>query len=248
MSKLGYTWYPKDWGNSEAVFELDLTQRGFYRELIDMAMLNDNTTIINFKVWSRKFSSNEKELHEILVLLDSLELIIIDEDSIFINSCEARLNLSRGGRKGGKKSAKNKPTPKPTPKPLLSLDENNDKPTPNQRKVNIKESKVNINIELDFNKFLEWFNLRRTSYIEKPSNIKRLTREQEITLGNLKKSYSTEDFELAMYNLCNDKWANENNQILCSFFLKTDIFNKFLSTEKAPMKTKEQRRRAGWII
>jgi hypothetical protein len=28
MAKLGYTFYPKDWGNSEAVFELNLTLRG----------------------------------------------------------------------------------------------------------------------------------------------------------------------------------------------------------------------------
>jgi hypothetical protein len=44
MSKLGYTWYPKDWGNSDSVFELSLCERGLYREFIDFAMLNDNKT------------------------------------------------------------------------------------------------------------------------------------------------------------------------------------------------------------
>mgnify|MGYP000521508741 CR=1 FL=1 len=39
MAKLGYTWYPKDWGNSDSVFELSLSERGLYREFIDY----DNT-------------------------------------------------------------------------------------------------------------------------------------------------------------------------------------------------------------
>jgi len=140
MAKLGYTWYPKDWGNSEAVFELNLSERGLYRELIDMAMMNDNTTIANFKVWSRKFAESEESLKKIIISLDSLELINYNEGTIFINSCEARLNLVRGGKKGGKKSAKNKPTVKP----FVSLEEKNDKPTPNQIESKVKESKVNI--------------------------------------------------------------------------------------------------------
>ena len=96
MSKLGYTWYPKDWGNSEAVFELNLSERGLYRELIDMAMMNDNKTIINNKVWSRKFCCSIEELNKILKSLELLGLIQIDFDGsneLFIPSCEARLNL-----------------------------------------------------------------------------------------------------------------------------------------------------------
>ena len=126
MSKLGYTWYPKDWNNSEAVFELTLQQRGLYRELIDLAMLNDNKTIVKSSVWVRKWNIPHDDLWEILETLKSLSLIEIpDTDlenvdySLFIPSCEPRLKLVRGGRKGGE----NKPTSKPTPKPMV-------KPTP----------------------------------------------------------------------------------------------------------------------
>ena len=168
MSKLGYTWYPKDWGNSEAVFELNLSERGLYRELIDMAMLNDNTTSINFRVWSRKFGSTELELNTILITLDELQLITLNEETIFINSCEARLNLVRGGKKGGKKSVKNKPVVKPIVKPLLSLDENIDKPTPNQRKVKEKETKLNIKETISNN----------TLWIESIAMLKRLDIEK----------------------------------------------------------------------
>jgi hypothetical protein len=147
MSKLGYTWYPKDWGNSEAVFELTLSERGLYRELIDMAMLNDNQTIINDKVWSRKFGSSVDEIESILITLENLKLIEINNEFIFIPSCEARLNLVRGGRKGGKKSAKNKPNSKPLVKPSLSLNEKNDKPILNQIEKKVKEIEIKDNIK-----------------------------------------------------------------------------------------------------
>ena len=49
-----------------------------------------------------------------------------------------------------------------------------------------------------------------------------------------------------MYNFCNDQWTCENKQVLCSYFLQTKIFNKFLSAEKKPMLTKKQRINRGW--
>lgn len=110
--------------------------------------------------------------------------------------------------------------------------------TEERRGEETREEKDNI---LDFEKFTSWFNVRRTQYLEIPSNIKRLTHSEKITLGLLKKDYSKDDFELAMYNLCNDDWSNKNNQVLCSYFLQTKIFNKFLSMEKKPMLTKRQR-------
>ena len=142
MGKLGYTWYPKDWGNSDAVFELTLSERGFYRELIDMAMLNDNTIKWNAKLWSRKFNCTESEIVTIADRLDELGLIesrffdyqnkdMDTMDWVFIPSCEPRLNLVRGGRKGGK----NKPTPKPIVKPTP-------KPTPKQKKEKEKRKEI----------------------------------------------------------------------------------------------------------
>jgi hypothetical protein len=124
MSKLGYTWYPKDWGNSDSVFELSLSERGLYREFIDLAMLNNNTTEIKKDVWIRKFCVSEDELTLIVKKLINLKLIEIKGNILFVPSCENRLKLVRAGSDGGKKSKPIvKPTPKPTPKPL-------GKPTP----------------------------------------------------------------------------------------------------------------------
>ena len=111
-----------------------------------------------------------------------------------------------------------------------------------------EEEKREENTLIDFEKFTDWFNLRRTTYLEIPSNIKRLTHSEKATLGILKKDYTKEDFEKAMYNLCNDDWANKNNQVLCSYFLQIKIFNKFLSIDKKPMLTKKQRTLRGGVI
>jgi hypothetical protein len=120
MSKLGYTWYPKDWGNSDSVFELSLSERGLYREFIDLAMLNNNTTEIKKEVWIRKFCVSENELNTIVKKLINLKLIEIKGNILFVPSCENRLKLVRAGSDGGKKSKPIvKPLGKPTPKPLV---------------------------------------------------------------------------------------------------------------------------------
>jgi len=145
MAKLGYTWYPKDWGNSESVFELNLSERGLYRELIDLAMLNDNNTEIKLDTWIRKFGVSIEEINVILDNLARLKLIEIREDILFIPSCEPRLNLVRGGSNGGKKS---KPTQKPIQKPFGSLEEKNDKPTPKQIEIESKKKVKRKEIEI----------------------------------------------------------------------------------------------------
>jgi len=152
MAKLGYTWYPKDWGNSESVFELSLSERGLYREFIDLAMLNDNATEIKKDVWSRKFCVSIEDLDTILTKLRMLNLIQFRDTILFIPSCESRLKLVRGGSNGGKKSKPNsKPNSKPTSKPIESLNEKNEKPIAKQiekeNKIEIKNKEKEINID-----------------------------------------------------------------------------------------------------
>jgi hypothetical protein len=115
-------------------------------------MLNDNTTEIKKDVWVRKFCVSDIDLNTILDKLLHLNLIEINDNILFIPSCENRLKLVRGGSNGGKKS---KPIPKPTTKPFESLDEKNLKPTSKQRekeieieiesKIEKKEKEININ-------------------------------------------------------------------------------------------------------
>lgn len=110
MAKLGYTWYPKDWNNSDSVFELNLAQRGLYRELIDLAMMSDNKVEYNFPIWCRRWNIDLAELNRNMDELTRLKLVEINENFLFVPSCESRLVLVRSGKKGGE-------APKPTPKP-----------------------------------------------------------------------------------------------------------------------------------
>ena len=118
MSKLGYTFYPKDWQTDDDIFELTLEERGFYRELIDLAMLNDNKTKSNVNIWSRKFNASKDVILSILKRLLELDLIEYNDDTLFIPSCEKRLKLVRGGRNGGKKKPNAKPNVKPNVKQI----------------------------------------------------------------------------------------------------------------------------------
>lgn len=138
MAKLGYTWYPKDWGNSESVFELSLSERGLYREFIDLAMMNDNKTEIKKTVWCRKFCVSIEDLEIILTKLLSLKLIEYKNEILFIPSCESRLNMVRGGSKGGKNKPMLKGDAKPTLKPIESLSEKNVKPIDKQIEIETK--------------------------------------------------------------------------------------------------------------
>jgi len=159
MTKLGYTFYPKDWQTEDAIFELSLEERGLFRELIDLAMLNDNKTTINHSVWCRKFNIEKTDsLIIILERLKELKLIEVKEDTLFIPSCEKRLKLVRGGRKGGKKKTSKKSTAKPIDKPIV-------KPFDNQNEKEIKiENKVLLKTCLDSK---DWLN-----FVSKSNNLK----------------------------------------------------------------------------
>jgi hypothetical protein len=106
-----------------------------------------------------------------------------------------------------------------------------------------------IKNDLDSNeKFLSWFNKGRTLYLEIPSNVNRLTQIDKSNLHKLKESYSKEDFNIALHNICNDKWANETNNIMPKHFLNEDNFAKYLNMEKKPLISKSKKVRLGWKI
>ena len=216
MAKLGYTWYPKDWGNSDSVFELSLCERGLYREFIDFAMLNDNKTEIKKDVWLRKFSVSINELNLILDKLLLLNLIEIKENILFIPSCESRLNLVRGGSIGGKKS---KPIPKPIVKPIP-------KPISKQREIESeieREIETKIENKININSIQSYFKELPTSSNFELIAIALNIPKDKLTLkiADFKKT-SKIDY-LNFNEFCNHfkNWANKNNS--CNLKLKTSF-------------------------
>lgn len=215
MAKLGYTWYPKDWGNSDSVFELSLCERGLYREFIDFAMLNDNKTELKKDVWIRRFSVSMNELNLILDKLLQLNLIKINENILFIPSCENRLNLSRGGKKG-----------KPTKETILNLKNQNKKPISEpiseQREIESEiereieseiESEIEIESKVNINSIQEYFKELPTSTNFELIAIALNIPKDKLTLkiADFKKT-SKIDY-LNFNEFCNHfkNWANKNN-------------------------------------
>jgi len=96
--------------------------------------------------------------------------------------------------------------------------------------------------------FLSWFNDSRTKLLQKPSNSNYLSSVDKNYLEILTNRYKGEDFGKAFHNLCNDKWANESNQIIPKHFLKPENFDKYLQIEQKPLLTKKQKINRGWAI
>lgn len=232
MAKLGYTWYPKDWNNSEKVFELTLVERGLYRELIDMAMLNDNKTVVNVKVWARKFGSSIEEIEGILIILVDLKLIELVGDMVFIPSCESRLSLVRAGAKGGSKS-------KPKPKPIESLDESllealpeaYDEPKEKKRKeIENKGNETSTKVEkIDFDILLK-FICDTTERQYRTINAK----VRQSFNARMKEGYTKVDIMNAIKNASKNQFHLDNGRqyLTPEFFSRSATLEKFSSVAK----------------
>ena len=96
--------------------------------------------------------------------------------------------------------------------------------------------------------FLSWFNDSRTKLLQKPSNSNYLSSHDKNYLEILTSRYDGKDFGKAFHNLCNDKWANESNQIIPKHFLKPENFDKYLQIEQKPLLTKKQKINRGWAV
>ena len=214
MGKQWYMWYTSNWNNSDRVFELNLAERGLYRELIDRAMHNDNVVPFDLTKMARRLNSNPDELTKILAVLIKTELVIEKENGLFLPECETRLNLIRGGRKGGKKSRKNKPINKPTLKPINKpINKPIPKPTPNQRKEKERKEKETqkkgVPFELFWNAYGKKINRPKAqkkweSFSEKTQN-KILAHVSKYVLAQPDKKYRKDP--MTYFN--NEAWNDE---------------------------------------
>ena len=109
MSKLGYTWYAKDWRANMSVSELTLQEKGFYRELIDECFLQNASTIqLNERTFCRLHGINSRTFAKVLRKLHESSLIVLenlDETLISIPSTIKRLGIIETASNGGKAKA-----------------------------------------------------------------------------------------------------------------------------------------------
>jgi hypothetical protein len=77
-------------------------------------------------------------------------------------------------------------------------------------------------------KFILWFNESKRIYTGKLGKAQVLSTTDENNLKKLLKSYTVEDFNIAVSNLYKSKWADENNMLTISHFVRIENFNKYL--------------------
>jgi hypothetical protein len=96
--------------------------------------------------------------------------------------------------------------------------------------------------------FLKWFNESRSNLLQKESNINFISKESKSHLEILTSRYKGSDFNKALHNICNDKWANETNNIMPKHFLNPEQFSKYLDMKVIPLLSKNQKTMKGWAL
>lgn len=91
-----------------------------------------------------------------------------------------------------------------------------------------KDKPVVVNKEDKTDLFLNWFNAEKTKATGKESRFKTLTDTDKRNYYKLAKSCNKRDFEIAISNLFKSNWANENNMVTPSHFLRIENFGKYL--------------------
>lgn len=101
-SKLGYTWYPKDFISDPDVMCMTSSERGVYRDLIDLAYMSGNQISHSMEKLARYTSSDIETVQSVLDMKGAKI-----GDFWTIPSCEKRIKLSENNRKNGSKGGRN---------------------------------------------------------------------------------------------------------------------------------------------
>lgn len=111
MDKLGYTFYPKDFISDPDVMMMSSSDRGIYRDLIDLAYMSGNKIRYNLTQLAKYCNDSEEAVNRILILKGKKV-----GDWWEIPSCNKRIQKAKISRINGKKGgAKPKDNPKHNP-------------------------------------------------------------------------------------------------------------------------------------
>ena len=114
MERLGYTFYPKDFISDPDVMMMSSSQRGVYRDLIDLAYMNDNKIKYNLIQLSKYCNATEEEISNVLTIKGEKV-----GDFWTIPSCDKRIAKAQVNRENGSKGGRpKKPKQNPTNNPI----------------------------------------------------------------------------------------------------------------------------------
>jgi uncharacterized protein YdaU (DUF1376 family) len=151
MNRLGYTWYPKDFISDPDVMMMSSSQRGVYRDLIDLAYMNDNKIKYNLMQLSKYCNSTEEEISEVLALKGKKI-----GDFWSIPSCDKRIAKSQANRENGSTGGrptkpKENPTNNPTETQTITQTEPNSKGKEKEKEKENLNNNINEKKEKAFN-------------------------------------------------------------------------------------------------
>jgi len=133
MSQLGYTWYPKDYISDPDVMMMDCGQRGIYRDLIDLAYMNDNNINYSLEKLARYTGATVEQVQEILDLKGKKK-----GEYWTIPNCQRRIDLVNKNRKNGQKGGRkrNRKNPDGNPKLTQMVTQKEPKANPDGNPIN----------------------------------------------------------------------------------------------------------------
>jgi len=210
-SKLGFTFYPKDWWTSESYFELNPIQRYYYLECLFIMYSNNGY----MKTQKTQFENRTRTE----VLDNDWEIVtskfILENNNFTHISVNKRLRKAIANRENGKKGGRPKLEEEKPKKPKKETQKN----PPLERE---REYKDNINI--DWEKLLNQFN-KITGKNAKVIN----QQVKNKILARLKEGYSKEDLLNAIQNCFNDPYHKETNHkyLTLEFISRTDKMEKY---------------------
>jgi uncharacterized protein YdaU (DUF1376 family) len=141
MNRLGYTWYPKDFISDPDVMMMSSSQRGVYRDLMDLAYMNDNKIKYNLMQLSKYCNSTEEEISEVLSLKGKKI-----GDFWTIPSCDKRIAKSQANRENGSKGGRpTKPKENPTNNPTETQTITQTEPNSKGKEKEKEKEKENLN-------------------------------------------------------------------------------------------------------
>jgi hypothetical protein len=198
-SKLGFTFYPKDWWTSDSFYAMQPFERYIYLELLFMMYANDGCVVNNKLIVERRLATVIKDE----VWTKVTDLMVKDGDQLTHKSVNKRLSKTLANRENGKLGGRPK-----KPETLESEEEFEKVKTQITQIKNPKKPTLEYKEKENINK-KERESKKATSVATPQSSLKNNLGERKLEFGKELKPY-VETYGAAMIRKFYDYWTEEN--------------------------------------
>lgn len=234
MSKLGYTWYPKDFISDPDVMFMTSSERGVYRDIIDLAYMSENMIKYSIDMLARYTNSDVETVQKVLDMKGEKS-----GDFWTIPSCDKRIELAEKNRINGAKGGRPKTQTKPKQNPDLTQTEPKAKGKEKEKEKENNNTDANAPDGVTFSsrcsKFIAHFNNLKGDKVNadnKPTGYRINDKVKRSLKARIKDGYSADDISTALTNALQDSYHVETNgkYITPEFILRADKLEKYLNS------------------